>query len=606
MTPSIESDGIDQVSADMGALRQKYRVERDKRLRSDGSRQYVRLENQLANSLDDPYTPVAARPPQTDHTTVVCIGGGFAGLVTGARLREAGVNGVRIIEQGGDFGGTWYWNRYPGAQADTHSLVYLPLLEETGYVPTEKYAHGPEILEHCRRIGKHYDLYADALFHTTVTKVTWDDVGSRWVIQTDRGDRVTAQFVVMGIGPLNVPKLPGVPGIDRFRGHSFHTSRWDYSYTGGSPAGDPMDRLGDKRVAIIGTGATAVQCVPHLAEACRELYVFQRTPSSVDVRNNEPIDPQWFHQMATSGWQQRWMENFAANYSGRSVAEDLVMDGWTAPAKRIQAVISQLPAAARTPETLAKVREKADFEKMSQIRARVDAVVKDHDTAQQLKAWYSQMCKRPCFHDEYLKSYNRPSTHLVDTDGKGIEGITEAGVMACGREWVVDCIIYASGFEVATPFTFRAGYEVTGRGGLTLSDHWAEGMRTFHGSQVRHFPNAFVVQPFQGANFLTNIPHDIAESAKTITSIVRRTLDGGHREVEPSQAAEQAWIDLVLSGAGSFQSSLECTPGLYNNEGNPDEPSHQLNSGYPDGPLAYYEYIQRWRALGTFDELEFR
>jgi len=302
----------DGVKIDKAALRRKYREERDKRLRPDGNDQYLRLTDRFAHYLVDPHVPRQERPPRTDHVAAAFIGGGFAGLVTGARLKEAGVEDVRIIEKGGDFGGTWYWNRYPGAQCDTASFVYMPLLEETGHMPSEKYAHAPEILEHCQRIGKQFGLYDNALFHTEVTDLTWDDADSAWTIRTDRGDVFTASFVAMGTGPLHVPKLPGIPGIDSFGGHSFHTSRWDYTYTGGDPAGAPLDRLADKRVAIIGTGATAVQCVPALATACRELYVFQRTPSSVDVRNNHPTDPNWFAQVATPGWQQRWLENFTA------------------------------------------------------------------------------------------------------------------------------------------------------------------------------------------------------------------------------------------------------------------------------------------------------
>ncbi|MEV4898933.1 NAD(P)/FAD-dependent oxidoreductase, partial [Nonomuraea sp. NPDC055795] len=303
------------MTVDKHALRARYRQERDKRLRPDGNDQYLRLTGRFASYADDPYTPRAPREPKDDHVTVAFVGGGFAGLVTGARLKEAGVADVRIVEKGGDFGGTWYWNRYPGAQCDTASFVYMPLLEELGHMPTEKYAHAPEILEHCRRIGKHYGLYDNALFHTEVTGLEWDDERALWTVTTDRGDRFTARFVAMGVGPLHVPKLPGIPGIDSFAGHSFHTSRWDYGYTGGDPAGAPMDRLAGKRVAVIGTGATAVQCVPHLARACAELYVFQRTPSSVDVRDNRPTDPEWFAGIATPGWQRRWLENFTHSYS---------------------------------------------------------------------------------------------------------------------------------------------------------------------------------------------------------------------------------------------------------------------------------------------------
>ncbi len=229
-------------------------------------------------------------------------------------------------------------------------------------------------------------------------------------MRTDRGDSFTAQFVAMGTGPLHVPKLPGIPVIESFRGHSFHTSRWDYDYTGGDPTGAPLDRLHDQRVAIIGTRATAVQCVPHLARACQQLYVFQRTPSSVDVRNNGAIDPQWFESIATPGWQQRWLENFTANQAGGTADEDLVQDRWTDLARRIRARILALPPEDLTLEKMRAAYEDSDFEKMEEIRARVDAVVQDAARADALKAWYRQLCKRPCFSDEYLGAFNEPGT----------------------------------------------------------------------------------------------------------------------------------------------------------------------------------------------------
>jgi cyclohexanone monooxygenase len=591
---------------DKEALRQKYRQERDKRLRPDGNDQYLRLTGQLGRPHGDPFTPRAEREPVTGHVTVACIGGGFAGLVMAARLKEAGVDDVRIVEKAGAFGGTWYWNRYPGAQCDTASLVYMPLLEETGYMPTEKYAHGPEILEHCQRIGKHFGLQDNALFHTEVTDLEWAAAASRWIIRTDRGDEFTAQFVAMGIGPLHVPKLPGIAGIGSFTGHSFHTSRWDYDYTGGDPSGAPMDKLAGKRVAIIGTGATAVQCVPHLARACKELYVFQRTPSSVDVRNNHPIDPGWAAQIATPGWQQRWLENFAANFAGGTADEDLVRDGWTDIARRIRSRIAALPPGDLTPERMQEAFEDSDFEKMAEIRARVDSLVADPVTAGRLKAWYRQLCKRPCFHDEYLQAYNAPGTHLVDTDGKGVERITPAAVVAAGTEYEVDCIIYASGFEVGTEYTRRAGYDLTGRGGVKLSACWAGGMRTLHGIHTRGFPNAFLVQPAQGANLISNVPHNLTEAGATIAVIIKHALDNGFNEIEVTKQAEDAWIDLLLSGPGMMLGSPDCTPGYYNNEGQPLGPQARLNVGYPQGAMAYFSYISQWRTSGTFEGLEFR
>jgi cyclohexanone monooxygenase len=586
---------------DVEALRRRYREERDKRIRPDGNDQYLRLADEFAHYRDDPHTPWTERPPRTDHRTVVCVGGGFAGLVTAARLREAGVD-VRIVETGGDFGGTWYWNRYPGAQCDTASMVYMPLLEETGHMPTEKYVHGPEILAHCQRIGKQFGLYDDALFHTEVTGLAWD--GARWVISTSRGDRLTAQFVVLGTGPLSVPKLPGIAGITSFRGRSFHTSRWDWEYTGGDPTGAPMSKLAGKRVGIIGTGATAVQCVPHLSRDAGELYVFQRTPSSVDVRDNHPIDPDWFAGVATPGWQQRWLENFTANQAGGQADVDLVQDGWTDLALRIRARIVALPADQMNPAGMLAAYEQSDFEKMSEIRARADVVVRDPATAAALKAWYRQLCKRPCFHDEYLQAFNNPNTHLVDTDGRGVSLVTETGVVVAGRSYPLDCIIYASGFEVGTPYERRAGFEVTGRDGVTLSSRWASGMRSLHGIHVRSFPNLLFVQPTQGANLISNVPHNITDSALTIAAVVQHAVGGGFAAVEPSQAAEDAWVELLLSGPGSMIGGPDCTPGYYNNEGH--DTGAFLGRGYPYGPSAYFAYIDKWRTSGTFDGLEFQ
>ena len=591
---------------DKDALKKKYAEERAKRLRADGNNQYIRLSGQFGHYLNDPYTPLVEREPLRDHVTVSFIGGGFAGLVTGARLKEAGVDDVRIIEKGGDFGGTWYWNRYPGAQCDTASFVYMPLLEETGHMPTEKYAHAPEILEHCQRIGKQYDLYDKALFHTEVTDLTWDEERTAWVVRTNRGDEFTTQFIAMGTGPLHVPKLPGIPGIETFKGHSFHTSRWDYDYTGGDPNGAPLDKLADKRVGIIGTGATSVQCVPHLARAAKELYVFQRTPSSVDVRDNRPTDPEWFATIATPGWQQRWLENFTAVQTGAlTEEEDLVQDGWTDLARRMQTKIRSLAREGLTPQKMMEAFEDSDFEKMEEIRARVDSIVQDSETAQNLKAWYRQLCKRPCFHDEYLDAFNEPGTYLVDTDGKGVERITEKGVVVAGREYELDCIIYASGFEVGTEYTRRTGYDMTGRDGVKLSEYWADGMRTLHGIHTHGFPNLFIVQPTQGANLISNVPHNLTESGKTIACVVQHAVDNGYQTVEVTKGAEDAWIELLLSGTPRMLGSPDCTPGYYNNEGQDPGPRAKYAVGYPQGAMAFFRYIDQWRTRGDFEGLSF-
>ena len=587
------------------ALKKKYAEERDKRLRADGNGQYVRLEGTFDDLAADPYTPWQERDPVTDHVTFAFIGGGFAGLVVGARLKQAGVESVRIIEKGGDFGGTWYWNRYPGAQCDTASMIYLPLLEETGHMPTEKYAHAPEIRAHCSRIGEQFDLYKHALFHTEVTGLEWQEDSARWLVKTSRGDAFTAKYIGMGTGPLHVAKLPGIAGIETFEGKSFHTSRWDYSYTGGSPDGALMDKLGDKRVAIIGTGATSVQCVPHLAKSAGELLVFQRTPSSIDERNNAPIDPDWFAEIATPGWQKRWYDNFVENQSQGFPQEDYVMDGWTEISRRIRQKVQAMPPTEWTPESMLQAFEDADFEKMEEIRQRCETVVADKETAESLKAWYRQLCKRPCFHDQYLQAFNEPSTRLIHTDGKGVERITEKGLVANGQEYEVDCIIYASGFEVGSDYTARAGFDPVGRDGVALSEAWENGMRTLHGVHVNGFPNAFIVQPSQAANLISNVPHNIVDHADTISSVVAHAEQNAFSTVEPSLTAQDAWVNMVLSGQGMLIGNTECTPGYYNNEGAgiTDKNRHQL--GHPGGARAYFAHIAAWRDKGTFEGLTF-
>ena len=441
-------------------LRAKYREERDKRLRPDGNAQYLEPTGKFAHFGDDPYVTPTERAPIVAEHTVVLIGGGFSGLCTGARLKQAGIDDVCIIESGGDVGGAWYWNRYPGAMCDTAAMVYLPLLEETGHMPTQKYVMAPEIFGHAQRIAKTFGLYDHAIFSTQVTRLEWDADASQWVIHTDRGDRIRARFVAMGTGPLNRPKLPGVPGIETFAGHTFHTSRWDYGYTGGDWTGAPMTELADKRVGIIGTGATAVQCIAPLARDAGELYVFQRTPSAIDVRGNHPIDPEWFSSLEP-GWQRKWLTNFATLLGFGLTDEDLVQDGWTDLARRVQgavlAVVDENPGIELTPEVIQRAYEASDDEKMEDIRARCNAIVQDPATAEALKPWYRQLCKRPCFHDEYLQAYNRPSCHLVDTDGKGVERIDETGVWVKGVHYELDCLVFASGFEVGTSYERRVG-----------------------------------------------------------------------------------------------------------------------------------------------------
>lgn len=587
---------------DPDALRERYKQERDRRLREDGNEQYLEVAGEFERYVEDPYVePGFTRAPLTDDVEVVVIGGGFGGLLAGAELRKAGVKDIRMIEKGGDFGGTWYWNRYPGAACDIESYVYLPLLEETGYIPVEKYSRASEILEHSQRIARHFNLYDNACLQTEVTNMVWDEDASRWVIETNRGDRMKARFVIMSNGPLHRPKLPGIKGVESFAGHSFHTSRWDYAYTGGSPEGG-LDKIGDKRIGIIGTGATAVQCVPHLAAGAKQLYVFQRTPSSIDVRNNRPTQPDWAKGLEP-GWHKHRMENFNTLVSGGFASEDLVNDGWTDIIRNLLFIASQGDNKNLSPKDLADLAELADFKKMEQVRARVDEIIADPATAEALKPWYRQFCKRPCFHDEYLQAFNNPNVELVDTRGQGVDQITENAVWANGKEYEIDCLIYATGFEVGTSYTRRAGYDLTGRDGVTLTQKWADGMRTLYGMNVNGFPNVFIMGPAQ-AGFTANYPHLLIEQASHIAYVLDEAGKRQARIIEPTVEAEADWVQQIIDNAALRRKFLEeCTPGYYNNEGKPADRSEQ-NNAYGAGSVKYFEILEGWRATGKLEGLE--
>ena len=585
---------------DPDVLREKYRAERDRRVRADANEQYREVAGEFARYLDDPYVAPITREPLHDEVDVAIIGGGFGGLLMGARLREAGVASLRVIEKGGDFGGTWYWNRYPGAMCDVESYIYLPLLEEIGYVPTEKYAHAAEILAHSQAIGRHFDLYNNACFQTEVTELRWDELSSRWIISTNRRDRMRARFVCMANGPLHRPKLPGVPGIELFRGHTFHTSRWDYAYTGGDCDGN-LTGLRGKRVGIIGTGATAVQCVPHVAETAAHLSVFQRTPSSIDVRDNRSTDPEWASSLAP-GWQKQRMDNFNTLVSGGFAEEDLVNDGWTDIIGKLLVMVRQ-GHADLSPEALSTTVELADFEKMEQIRSRVDTIVRDAQTAEALKPYYRQFCKRPCFHDDYLGAFNRSNVSLVDTKGRGVDRVTEHGIVVDGVEHELDCIIFATGFEVGTDYTRRSGYELIGRDGLTLTQKWAEGASTLHGLHTRGFPNCFIMSHIQ-SGFTVNFPHMLDEQSRHVAYIARHVFDNDIATVEASADAEAAWVETIVDLSQMNLKFLEaCTPGYYNNEGKPSVRGVR-NGTYGGGPIAFVKLLEDWRAEGTLAGLE--
>jgi cyclohexanone monooxygenase len=598
-----ETKGIptpEELGFDPAVLRRKYAAERAKRLRADGNNQYQEITGALEHYNADPYVdPGFTRPALQEELDAVIVGGGFGGLLAAARLQKVGITNIRIMEKAGDFGGTWYWNRYPGAQCDIESYVYLPLLEETGYMPKEKYSFAPEIFAHAQRIGKHFDLYKRACFQTQVREARWDDEKGRWTVTTDRGDVFKARFVIMSSGPLNRPKLPAIPGIEKFKGHTFHTSRWDYDYTGGDTTGG-LHKLADKRVGIIGTGATAIQSVSHLGEHAQQLYVFQRTPSSVDERGNKPTDPEWVKTLG-SGWQAYRNHNFCSLLSGVPVEEDLVGDKWTSLFKNLSKLLSGKSNADLSGEDMALMSEIADYQKMNEIRNRVSSIVSDPATAEGLKPWYGQWCKRPTFNDEYLPTFNRPNVKLVDTKGKGVDRVTENAVVVEGVEYPVDCLIFATGFEVGTAYTRRAEFEVFGRGGRSLTDYWAKGMRTHHGFLSHGFPNLFHMGLTQ-TGLAPNFTYMLEGQATHIAHVIKEVRGREGRAVEPTPEAEAEWVKIVTGPSFIVDYQATCTPGYYNGEGQNAQQGF-LDSQYPEGAVRFYELLARWREKGDLEGL---
>jgi cyclohexanone monooxygenase len=599
-TPEIDRD----------ALRAKYLFERDKRLRPDGNSQYLVTEGAFEEFYEaDPYTPVVPRLPISEDVDVAILGGGFAGLIAAVRLQEAGVTNYRIVDLAGDFGGVWYWNRYPGIQVDTDSYCYLPLLEETGYLPTQKYTLGDECFEHCRRIGKHYGLYDSAIFSTLVRSQEWDASISRWRIGTNRDDDIRARFVIMAQGPFNRPKLPGIPGIADFEGHTIHTARWDYAYTGGGTGGG-LDGLAGKRVAVIGTGASGVQVIPHIARAAEHLYVFQRTASSIDERGNVPTDPAWAASLQP-GWQKERQRNFhTAAYEAFGPGQpDLVCDGWTEISRNLQAHLDATNgwAALADPAKFLELRETVDYQVMQRLRDRIDAVVEDPATAEALKPYYRFLCKRPLFSDAYLPTFNRPNVTLIDVaDTKGVERITPRGVFTGGTEYPVDCIVFASGFEITTDLDRRLAIQpYTGCGGLSLYDHWADGYRTLHGAMTHGFPNHFFTGYVQGG-ITAAVPAMFEQQAEHIAYVVATALERGLSSVEPTREAQDAWVATIRAtqiDQTNFQ--RECTPGYYNNEGEQRIRS-VLGDPYWPGFYAFGDLLRAWRDAGDLEGMELR
>ena len=537
-------------------IKQKFAEERDLRLnyRPEGTAQYTSdLTGSMATYEVDTYGgEITSRKPINDTVECLFIGGGFSALLTSARLREYGVDSIRIVERGADVGGTWYWNRYPGVACDVIAYDYLPLLDEMDYVPKDHYAKGPEILAHCQAIAKKYNLYELAVFQTTVTSTIWDEEEEMWRLTTDRGDRMKARFVICANGTLSKPKLAKIRGMESFQGHSFHTSRWDYDYTQ-----DDLSGLEDKVVGIIGTGATAVQAVPGLSAASKELYVFQRTPSSIDIRDDWPTDPNWARRLK-AGWQAK---RRARAMTGPQLTEAQ------------QAARASMPRAEKI-----RRQENANIDYMMRIHKRIDEVVKDKATAEALKPWYMFMCKRPCFHNDYLPTFNRPNVHLIDTKGKGITEITEKGPAFDGKQYELDLLIYATGFEVQKTGIYN---QIKGENDLDLNDKYHDGIRTLLGIHSQSYPNLFIMGGYQ-ASFQFNLTDMLQSQGDHISACIDYVRSNDYQSIDVTPDAEEWWVQEVIHHRGKTSRNEDCTPGYYNFEGEfQRRQDGNYNGGFP-------------------------
>lgn len=640
MTVNSAPEGAGDAGPDLVRLARKYDDEKNRRIRDDGNAQYVELglspspSSRLGKLAEDPWVDheaLNAQPPSLedgDDVRFLILGAGYGALLFAVRLLEAGFkpDEVRIIDTAGGFGGTWYWNRYPGLMCDVESSIYMPLLEETGHVPEHRFSYGPELRRHAENIAKKWHLSDKVAFRTQLRSCEWDDAVRRWRVALTQGRgpgpgeravdmAVGAQFVILANGVLNHPKAPKIPGFEDFKGPMMHTGRWDYGVTGGSPEDPALSGLKGKKVGIVGTGATAVQCIPHLAKWADQLFVFQRTPSAVDERGQKETDPEeWKRMTASKGWWRARNENWNGIISGYPV-ENMVNDAWTdiATYRHLVGGPHEVPIGMQDiPELIARTLA-TDAPRMERLRKRVDDVVQDKGTAEALKAWYPSWCKRPCFHDEYLQTFNLPHVTLVDTDAKGIDKVTPAGIVAGGKEYDLDVIVWSTGYRAPTDSMSEPGKmcnaTITGRHGLSLSDKWlADGPATLHGIWTSSFPNLLLTGPAQtgvSPNWVFSQDNLARHAAYVVAEAVRRAERPEAVTVEATPESEAAWSMQILTRS-AWQSPVGvCGPNYMNNEGAMARQSQAdlikatRAANYPLGPIAFDEVLRQWRREGS-------
>ncbi len=594
---------------DTVAMLEKYRAEKERRMRPAGATDYVPPSGgAVADCSIDPHNPVVPREPLTGEIDVIVLGAGFGGALAGYHLMNAGVTDFRMVDTAGDFGGVWYWNQYPGIQCDNDAYCYLPLLEKTGFMPSKRFADGAEIQRYIRQIAEHFGFADKGLFHTQITSLVWDEVLQRWRVGTNRGDQIKARFVVLANGVLNMPKLPTIAGMDQFGGKLFHTARWDYGYTGGSFDKPVLDKLADKTVALVGTGATAIQAVPFLAEYAKKLYVVQRTPSCVDERPNPPTDISWVETLKP-GWQAERMDNFQKGVMDvfGPGDEDLVCDFWTEINRNMKAELEAEGWPTLTTEEFLDRRDKMDHRVMERMRRRVDELVKAPATAEALKPYYRFMCKRPLSSDVFYPAFNRDNVELIDVaETKGLQQLTATGFVANGQEVQADCIIFASGFEVTSDLERRWGIDrIEGREGRSLYDHWRNGPLTLHGTMTHSFPNQFFVGYIQGGLNAT-VTEQFGRQGEHIAYIIAEALARGAEAVEPSQAAQDAYVahfEATTIDQSEFLNA--CPPSYFNNEG-ASEHKWGLFRPWGAGWHDFMRVLKEWRDAGDLAGIDIK
>ncbi|KAL5444733.1 hypothetical protein PMIN07_003324 [Paraphaeosphaeria minitans] len=640
--PGVDLEKIESV-------RKKYAEEAQKRLRPDAGAQFLTLKDandpRLQALNEDPWAnhvALNARPSPIQDSKVYpffVVGAGFGGLlfaVHAIRSGAATAEDIRLVDAAGGFGGTWYWNRYPGLHCDVESYMYLPLLEETGYVPTKKYAPGWEIREHAERIADKWQLRDKTLFRSDVDSVTWDDSSELWTISLTerRGPRgspvishyVRAQYVYLAAGILTRPQVPRIPGLASFAGPMFHTARWDYDITGGSQKDQLLSGLRDKRVAVIGTAATAIGAIPEIGKYAKELFIFQRTPAYVKPRNQEDTKLEEFKaSVATKpGWQfdrQINWNSFLTNSTSPG-QPNLVRDDWTdQPAySAMMGSPNQAELDTSSPESIERLVTNfhiLDLPNMEAVRSRVDQHVKDPKTAEKLKPWYPSWCKRPTFSDTYLPLFNEPHVHLIDTDGKGPSRATERGLVVGDQEYPVDIIVLSTGFQLAnlragSPAS-RIGVKVHGRNGYSLDKKWDTiGAATLHGYLTNGFPNLF----FSGTSQATITGNNtmmlnfVAQHVTYMISEAKRRAGSNKRAIiEVTREAEEAHTAEVVKRAPYFSAIAGCTPGYFNGYGvvAADPATKQKaarGATWSEGTRSFLKYIGDWREEGELRGLE--